>query len=298
MARGAGARQCRRGGIRARRGGRRRADGRAQRGPDPRARGDVWAGLAAAGRTGRGGDVRASLELVRAEAPELQDWVVARPLRALNADPAWPGLLAAYRWLRSPGARGAWLRQITAPGVDTKFVETHHALLAELLIAGGAEAQPVDGSPGAIGAFAQRFGLRAPERLVHVRFAPEFPGMPKELSEGSFRLAELARLQVGVGTVVIVENLQTFQAWPLPPEGVVIWGAGYLAARLSRLQWVRAAPTCSTRGTSIRTGSRSSVACVPACDTSSRWRWIARPCLPTETGGAASRHPPACTCRT
>lgn len=205
------------------------------------------------------------LELVRAEAPELQDWVVARPLRALNADPAWPGLLAAYRWLRSPGARGAWLRQITAPGVDTKFVETHHALLAELLIAGGAEAQPVDGSPGAIGAFAQRFGLRAPERLVHVRFAPEFAGMPKELSEGSFRLAELARLQVGVGTVVIVENLQTFQAWPVPPEGVVIWGAGYLAARLSRLPWVRAARhvlysgDIDTHGFAILSGLRAGV---------------------------------------
>lgn len=207
----------------------------------------------------------ALLERVRDEAPELVDWVTARPLRALHADGAWPGLLAAYRWLRSPAARGAWLRQITAPGVDTKFLETHHALLAELLIAGGAQPQPVDGSPGAVGAFAQRFGLRAPERLVHLRFDSEFARMPSELTEGGFRLAELARLRAGVGTVVIVENLQTFQAWPVPPEGVVIWGAGYLAARVSRVPWVRGARRVlysgdiDTHGFAILSGVRAGV---------------------------------------
>ena len=56
------------------------------------------------------------------------------------------------------------------------------------------------------------------------------------------RMRELRMaLEAGVGTVVIVENLQTFQAWPVPCEGVVIWGAGYLAPRLSRLPWAQEA---------------------------------------------------------
>ncbi len=178
----------------------------------------------------------------RDEAPELAEWVVGHPMRALAANEVWSRALAAYRWLRSPRTAGAWLRQISAPGVDTKFVEQQHVLLAELLVAGGATPLPVEGSPGAVGAFAQRFGLRVPERLVQLRFDTEFAGMPRELSEGSFRLAELARIRVAVGTVVVVENLQTFQAWPIPFEGVVVWGAGYLAPRLSRLPWVREAP--------------------------------------------------------
>lgn len=201
----------------------------------------------------------------RQEAPELLDWARAHPLRTLQAEASWPPLLAAYRWLRSPSARGAWLRQISAPGVDTKFVEAHHALLAELLVAGGAQPGPVDGSPGAVGAFAQRFGLRAPERLVQIRFDTAFAGMPRELTEGSFRLAELARIRVGVGVVVVVENLQTFQAWPVPDEGVVIWGAGYLAARLSRVPWVQQARRVvysgdlDTHGFAILSGLRAGV---------------------------------------
>lgn len=207
----------------------------------------------------------AMLEQIRVAAPELLDWVVAHPMRLLKVRESWPQTLAAYRWLRSPTARGAWLRQISAPGVDTKFVEQHHALLAELLLASGMEALPVDGSPGSVGAFAQRFGLRSPERLVHVRFDREFAGMPSALSEGSFRLAELAQIRVGVGIVVIVENLQSFQAWPVPPEGVLIWGAGYLAPRLSRLPWVREARRVvysgdlDTHGFAILSGLRSTI---------------------------------------
>jgi uncharacterized protein YPO0396 len=201
----------------------------------------------------------------RDEAPELAEWVVGHPMRALAADEVWSRALAAYRWLRSPRAAGAWLRQISAPGVDTKFVEQQHVLLAELLVAGGATPLPVEGSPGAVGAFAQRFGLRVPERLVQLRFDTEFAGMPRELSEGSFRLAELARIRVAVGTVVVVENLQTFQAWPIPFEGVVVWGAGYLAPRLSRLPWVREAPRVlyagdlDTHGFAILSGLRAGV---------------------------------------
>ena len=212
-------------------------------------------------------DVAAYTEVLRQtrqEAPELVPWVVGHPRKALRSHEIWPQALAAYRWLRST-ARGAWLREITAPGVDTKFVEGQHGLLAELLIAGGVAPLPVEGAPGAVGAFAQRFGLRTPERLVHLRFDAGFAGMPDVLSEGTFRLAEIARLQVSVGTVVVVENLQTFQAWPVPPEGVVIWGAGYLALRLSRVPWARDCPRViysgdlDTHGFAILSGLRAGI---------------------------------------
>ena len=199
----------------------------------------------------------------RADAPELVDWVAAHPLRALRAAAHWEPTLTAYRWLRSPAAADAWLRQISAPGVDTKFVEKHHKLLAELLAAAGVAPLPVPGSPGAVGAFAQRWGLRAPEQLVDLRFGVGFGGMPCGLTEGSFRLAELAGLRARVGTVVIVENFQTFLAWPLPSDGVVIWGVGYLAVRVARLGWAREAPRVvysgdlDTHGFAILSGVRA-----------------------------------------
>lgn len=205
------------------------------------------------------------LRRTRQESPELLEWVIGHPCTALRSHEIWPQALAAYRWLRSSAARGAWLREITAPVVDTKFVEGQRGLLAELLIAGGAQPSPVEGAPGAVGAFAQRFGLRTPERLVHLRFDAGFAGMPDVVSEGTFRLAELARLRVSVGTMVVVENLQTFQAWPVPHDGVVIWGAGYLAPRLSRVPWARNCPRViysgdlDTHGFAILSGLRAGI---------------------------------------
>ena len=229
------------------------------------------------------------LEHTQHEAPELVHWVVAHPIRALRAAEWWVPSLAAYRWLRTQAASGAWLREISAPGVDTKFVEQHHGLLAELLIASDVEPAPVEGSPSAVGAFAQRFRLRVPERLVQVRFHAEFAGMPKGLSEGGFRLGELASLGIAVGTVVIVENLQTYLAWPVPYEGLVIWGAGYVVPRLSRVQWVRDATRVvysgdlDTHGLAILSGLRTGIRRVEslAMDRETllahRDRWVTEP---------------------
>lgn len=217
---------------------------------------------------GVGGEVGtfdALLALTREQAPELVTWVAEHPRRVLRSGDAWPAALAAYGWLRGASARGAWLRQIEAPGVDTKFVEQHHTLLRDLLLAGGAQTYPVEGASGALNTFARQFGLRTAERLVHLRFNGGFAGLPSSMSEGSFRLNELAAVRVGVQTVVVVENQQTFQVWPVPAEGVVIWGAGYLASRLARLPWVVGAPhvwysgDLDTHGFAILSGLRAGV---------------------------------------
>ncbi|MBW0091314.1 TerD family protein, partial [Pseudonocardia sp. KRD-188] len=60
-------------------------------------------------------------------------WVTDHPLRSLRTAHEWAPLLAAYRWLDQARGSGRHLREITAPGVDTKFVERHRDLLAALL---------------------------------------------------------------------------------------------------------------------------------------------------------------------
>jgi hypothetical protein len=179
------------------------------------------------GVTGQVADYRRVLELT-SDCPALRSWVAVNPLGALRVADDWVPLLAAYGWLERVRGSGRYLREITAPGVDTKFVERHRELLARLL---GVE-------PGAA-AFAAGLGLRAKPTTVRLRFDAAVLGLPSSLSEGAFRVEELAALPAAVETAVIIENEITYLTVPAPDKGVVVWGKGFEVDRAGLLPWLR-----------------------------------------------------------
>nr|WP_293767707.1 DUF3322 domain-containing protein [Sporichthya sp.] len=127
--------------------------------------------------------------------PPVRTWAAANPLTALASAPEWESVVSAYCWLDAARGSGRYLREIAAPGVDTKFVERHRPLLARLL--------GVDRSgPG----FVAGLGLRAKPEALRLRFDAEALGLPGVLSEGTFRVDELRALSAVVRTAVIVEN--------------------------------------------------------------------------------------------
>jgi hypothetical protein len=132
------------------------------------------------------------------------------------------------RALEQARGSGRYLREITAPGVDTKFVERHRELLARLL-----------GVEGGAGRFIAGLGLRAKPTTVRLRFDPVVLGMPVRLSEGTFRVEELASLPASVETAVIIENETTYLTVPIPDKGVVLWGKGFEVDRAGSLPWLR-----------------------------------------------------------
>ena len=163
-----------------------------------------------------------------AAVPPVRAWVVDHPLQALEVADEWEPLMAAYCWLN--GARGSdrYLREITAQGVDTKFVERHRSVLSRLL--------EVDRT--ATG-FVAALGLRVKPETVRVRFNPTVLRMPAALSEGTFRVEELAALPASVRTAVIIENETTYLTVPIPNGGVVLWGKGFEVSRAGALPWLR-----------------------------------------------------------
>lgn len=167
--------------------------------------------------------VRATVE------PAVHAWVREHPRKAIALSPEWPQLLAAYRWLRENRGSGRYLREITAPGVDTKFAEQHRSVLAALL----------DTSATASG-FLTDLGLRLKPAFTRIRPHPDlhFAG---GLSELAVRHAELADLDLQAERAVIVENEISYLSAPVPPGGVVIWGKGFdLHDVTGGIPWLRA----------------------------------------------------------
>lgn len=187
----------------------------------------AWRLLGVAGQVA---SYRRVLEL-SSDLPLVRQWVAAHPLRAMQTADEWVLLLSAYRWLDQARGSGRYLREITAPGVDTKFVERHRDLLARLLrVDRGATA------------FVTGLGLRAKPVTVRLRFDPTMLGLPVPLSEGTFRLDELAALRPPVRVAVVIENETTYLTVPVPDGGIVIWGKGFEVDRVGALPWLRDAP--------------------------------------------------------
>jgi len=177
-------------------------------------------------------EVRRFSSLVQATAescPRLVPWVRRRPMQLLRLADRWDKLLATVRWIDERQSPGMYLRQLDLPGVDTKFIERHRGVLAELL--------DLQLAPDRIDAdaadFAGRYRFR--RKPGYVRF--RWPGLCG-FSELSVRTDEFAAPPSGASRAYVVENEITYLAFPLPGDAVVIFGGGYAVDVLEPLGWL------------------------------------------------------------
>jgi len=158
--------------------------------------------------------------------PRVREWVVDHPHHALGLGPEMSQLIAAYVWLDGHRQSNRYLREISAPGVDTKFAERHRPVLAAML----------DVSSTASG-FLAGLGLRSKPGLVRLRPAPSL-GLPAPLTELAVRSEELAQLRVEPRVAIIIENEISYLSIDVPEDGVVIWGKGFEVDSVGRLRWL------------------------------------------------------------
>lgn len=169
------------------------------------------------------------LDLAEA-APAVRTWALARPHRALELTNTFPQVIAAFNWLDAHRGSGRYLREISAPGVDTKFAEKHRSVLAAML-----------GVSSTSAGFVTELGLRAKPELVRIRVSPSL-GLPAPLSELSARASELRELSIAPRSALVVENEITYLSVDVPGDGIVIWGKGFEVDRAGRLPWLAGIP--------------------------------------------------------
>jgi hypothetical protein len=195
--------------------------------------------LALIGRRRDGELFAAQLVFTRSTRPALLPWLARRPLQALELAESWPRLLAVVAWIVAHPRPGIHLRQADIPGVHSKFIEAHRAVLSELfdlVLPPEAIASERSGA----GQFSARYGFL--DKPVRIRFrglderirllpGPRLPDLT--LDADSF-----ARLDVPLRHVFITENEINFLAFPPVKEAIVIFGAGYGWEALARADWL------------------------------------------------------------
>lgn len=168
--------------------------------------------------------------------PLLWEWVAAKPGRALRHGDEFGDLVTALTWIAANAGSGRQLREVDAPGIDTKFIESHRTVLLEL--------GPLVVAPDLIDttekSIAGRFGFATGVARIRLRFLdPDVASPLPGFDDVEVRVADLARMPLDVDSVVIVENLATYLSFPASPRAVLVFGGGYAAAAVGGLGWLR-----------------------------------------------------------
>ena len=180
------------------------------------------------------------VERTRETRAELIPWLAKRPLRALALAEEWPQLLAIVDWLSKHPRPEVYLRQVDLPGVHTKLIEGHRAVLAELFDLVLPE-EAIDAThTGAFG-FCRRYGfLDKPARVRFRMLDPTVRLLPMASDQDiTLTQAAFSSLAPSVDTVFITENEINFLAFPNVRDSMVIFGAGYGFANLATVHWLQ-----------------------------------------------------------
>ncbi len=168
--------------------------------------------------------------------PNLLPWLARRPLQALALADAWARLLSVVAWLQAHPRPGIYLRQVDVAGVDSKFIELHRSVLAELF---DLALPPEAIDPTATGAsrFCQRYGFLDKPLRIRFRWLDTLDaryGRDIAITQTTFE-----QLDPSVHHVFITENEINFLAFPPSTNAMVVFGGGFGGLdRLRAAHWL------------------------------------------------------------
>ena len=168
---------------------------------------------------------------------ELGPWLSRRPFNVLEHAQAWPRLLTVLRWVQAQPRPGVYLRQLEIPGVDTKFIEAHKSLLAELLDL-VLPASAIQAGAHPVRQFEQRYGFASKPTLIRFRSLDQTLALGP-LDDVSTPAPQFARLKLPLANVFITENETNGLAFPACARSIVLFGLGYGLTRLSEVPWLQ-----------------------------------------------------------
>ena len=170
---------------------------------------------------------------------ELMPWLAAHPLTVLELGEDWSRVLSVLQWFRERPRPGVYLRQVDAPGVDSKFIEGRKALISELLelVLGDPVCDP---SAPRVADFERRYGLLTKPVQVRIRILDRALSV-SGLMDVAAPVEQLAALDLSVRRIFVTENDTNAIAFPELPDAAVVFGRGYALELLGRLPWLHRA---------------------------------------------------------
>ena len=181
--------------------------------------------------------------------PQLLDWLRLHSLQALALAGVWGRLVQIVQWLQQHPRPGIYLRQLDIAGVGQSFLQTHRAVLCELLDA-ALPAFAIDRGAAAPEGFVQRYGFVETPRLIRFRLLDPWSrlaaGPLNHACDITLDAASFARLNAAPSRVFICTGESNFLAFPALRNALVVYchtpSALELFHSLGQTPWLHDSP--------------------------------------------------------
>lgn len=188
------------------------------------------------GKTTEFEEFKVDCKLIRSRLPDLEHWLRENPDAVIKYHGKWLYLIDVCLYFLAHPTLDHVVREVPIP-VDSKFIEQHEGILKRLL----EELLPNERINSEETRFERRYGLREATTLVRLRFLnDQFRiryGAP--ISDVSLPLSEVGNLDFSSERILIVENQTTFLALPTLPGTIAIFGKGFDATQLGKIEWMQ-----------------------------------------------------------
>lgn len=197
---------------------------------------DVADFLALTGKYTEFENFQANVGIIRARLPALETWLQAYPDAIIKFHGKWHDLIEVCAYFLAHPTTDRSVRELPI-NVHTKFIEQHTGILRRLLD----ELLSDDRVNSDETRFNRRYGLRETDTLIRLRFLDnQFQRRyAAPISDLSAPLSEVAQLDFSSERILIVENLTTLLSLPSLADIIAIFGKGFDASQLGRVEWLR-----------------------------------------------------------
>ncbi|MFT4059565.1 MAG: DUF2220 family protein [Legionella sp.] len=168
--------------------------------------------------------------------PQLQTWILKKPHRLLQLEHELPRLITIVDWLLHHPKPNIYLRQLSLPAIDTKFIEHHQKVLSEWFDLCLPE-YAINKEMSATHHFALRYGFLEKPQLVRFRILDKSLYL-HGLSDLSITTEAFTFLDLPVKTVFVIENDINALTFPDYPNALILFGCGYGFDFLSLTHWL------------------------------------------------------------
>ncbi len=169
--------------------------------------------------------------------PKLTTWVYNKPFLLLELAPVLSRLIRVTEWILNHPRPAIYLRQISIPQIDTKFIEKHKKVLGEwldILL----DSSQIDTMYSGVKNFEQRYGFLSKQPIIRFRILD--PALYiVGLSDIALPADQFCALDLDTDEVFVTENDINGLCFPPLKRAMVIFGRGYGFDYLADAHWIR-----------------------------------------------------------
>ncbi len=176
------------------------------------------------------------INLTRQQLPALERWLQEEAPKLTKHLHKWEDLLKVCQYFIDNPQPNLYIRELPID-VHTKFIEQHKGILKKLLDF----LLPKEDILIEASKFEGRYGLKYEEANIRMRLLDEnlLPEFPTYIQDITLPLNQFQQIKNLGTTIFIVENKQTFLAFPAQPQSTVIWGKGFAIDILKNVDWLK-----------------------------------------------------------